>query len=258
LEKIVERIVIMPQVVEVLKYVHEITETESLGVAVGVEVQEQERKYKELYGITHSQLVIILTELKKLRSSQPALNSQIDLLVRYLTDFDKLAALQRIVSVDKERIVEKEVSKSVLIPTRDSESLRSELALSSLVEKLVSEIKRIKESNPQVELQLDNDIGLIFYPEFYDKQNIPVGDDFTNILREYTLNSNSKIQNIGGNWTNEHQFILYSSLHDRFATANLVKQANIEIEKVRAISDTRATALREKENQFLQASKLIV
>ena len=38
LEKIVEKIVVMPQIVEVLKYVHEIVETEELGVAVGVDV----------------------------------------------------------------------------------------------------------------------------------------------------------------------------------------------------------------------------
>ena len=38
LEKIVEKIVVMPQIVEVLKYVHEVTEKEELGVAVGVDV----------------------------------------------------------------------------------------------------------------------------------------------------------------------------------------------------------------------------
>ncbi len=34
MEKIAERIVVMPQVVEVLKYVHEITEKDSLGIKV--------------------------------------------------------------------------------------------------------------------------------------------------------------------------------------------------------------------------------
>jgi len=41
LEKIVERIVIMPQVVEVLKYVHEIAETQDLGIALGIDIQQQ-------------------------------------------------------------------------------------------------------------------------------------------------------------------------------------------------------------------------
>lgn len=36
LEKIVEKIVVMPQIVEVLKYIHEITEVEDIGVAVDI------------------------------------------------------------------------------------------------------------------------------------------------------------------------------------------------------------------------------
>lgn len=37
-EKLAERIVIMPQIVEVLKYVHEISENENLGIALSGEV----------------------------------------------------------------------------------------------------------------------------------------------------------------------------------------------------------------------------
>jgi hypothetical protein len=37
--------------------------------------------------------------------------------------------------------------------------------------------------------------------------------------------------------------------------ANLVKQANLEIEKVKTISDKRSAALREKETQYYQISK---
>lgn len=36
----------MPQIVEVLKYVHEIVEEQTLGVAVGVDIQTQEFKFK--------------------------------------------------------------------------------------------------------------------------------------------------------------------------------------------------------------------
>lgn len=101
LEKIVERIVILPQVVEVLKYVHEISESEDPGVALSGDIVESERVYKELYGVTKGQLNLILSELRRLRQTQPALAQQIDLLERYLTDFDRLAAAQRIVPVDK-------------------------------------------------------------------------------------------------------------------------------------------------------------
>ena len=44
LEKIVEKIVVMPQIVEVLKYVHEVVEEETLGVAVGVELPRQDER----------------------------------------------------------------------------------------------------------------------------------------------------------------------------------------------------------------------
>ena len=38
LEKIVEKVVLMPQIVEVLKYVHEVCEVEGPGAPVDVEV----------------------------------------------------------------------------------------------------------------------------------------------------------------------------------------------------------------------------
>lgn len=79
-EKIFERIVVMPQVVEVLKYVTEICESDSLAVGVSVDVAEQEKRYKDLYGVTRKQLEILLTELRKLKTSQPHLSGVIDLL----------------------------------------------------------------------------------------------------------------------------------------------------------------------------------
>ena len=47
-EKIAEKIVLMPQIVEVLKYVHEITEQESLGVAVKAEIGVEQVQYENL------------------------------------------------------------------------------------------------------------------------------------------------------------------------------------------------------------------
>lgn len=47
-EKIVEKIVVMPQIVEVLKYVHEITEKDTLGASVPEDIGKQEAEYKNL------------------------------------------------------------------------------------------------------------------------------------------------------------------------------------------------------------------
>ena len=77
LEKIVEKIVIMPQIVEVLKYVHEVVETEELGVAVGVDVMTHEQRYKVLVKDLKTNLDIILAELRKMKGNNPGLRLQI-------------------------------------------------------------------------------------------------------------------------------------------------------------------------------------
>jgi len=77
LEKIVEKIVVMPQIVEVLKYVHEVVEEETLGVAVGVEVATHEQKYKMLTQNLKSNIGLLLTEIRKIRNTNPALGLQI-------------------------------------------------------------------------------------------------------------------------------------------------------------------------------------
>lgn len=255
LEKIVERIVVMPQVVEVLKYVHEVCETESLGCAVTGNVQVQEAKFRELYVGSKEKLEVLLVELRKLRTRNPEFKAMIDIIEKYLIDFDRLASVQRIIGVPTEKIVEKEVDRAVLVPTKDSEIIKNELAMSILIEKLILQIKEIKKSNPQVKLNLDDDVLLVFFTELYDQQNVAVSSGFTENLKQYTQSAISKFTQMGGNWTNDHELMLNTILEERFAMANLVKQANLEIEKVKSISDKRAATLREKETQFLQISK---
>lgn len=88
--------------------------------------------------------------MRKLRTQQPEFKIIIDLLERFLIDFDKLAAVQRIIGVPTEKIVEKEVDRAVLVPTKDSEVIKNELAMSILIEKLILQIKNIKKSNPSI------------------------------------------------------------------------------------------------------------
>lgn len=77
LEKIVEKIVVMPQIVEVLKYVHEVTEKEELGVAVGIDVASHEQRLKILTKDIKVNFDILLAELRKLKQSSPNLKVQI-------------------------------------------------------------------------------------------------------------------------------------------------------------------------------------
>jgi hypothetical protein len=96
---------------------------------------------------------------------------------------------------------------------------------------------------------------LIFFSELYNKQTFSISADFNSNLKDYTTSAISKFTKMGGSWTSDHEIMLNTILEERFAMANLVKQANLEIEKVRVISDKRAAALREKEDQFHQVSK---
>lgn len=153
----------MPQVVEVIKYIHEIVEEQTLGVAVGAEVQVNEIKYKELYGSLRGQFDILLVELRKMRTQNPSIKVQIDMIEAYIIDLDKIIQFPRFIEVEKEKIIEKEISKPVIVPTKDSNTVRNELALSLLVEKLVKEITLIKKTNPNINLSFDDDFGLIFF-----------------------------------------------------------------------------------------------
>ena len=52
------------------------------------------------------------------------------------------------------------------------------------------------------------------------------------------------MDSLGGNWAHSHELMLSTILAERFAMANLVKQANIEIERVQAISNANANAIK--------------
>ena len=45
IEKVVERIVMLPQIVEVVKHFHQIEEVQSLGIAVNTDIHEHTEKY---------------------------------------------------------------------------------------------------------------------------------------------------------------------------------------------------------------------
>lgn len=97
----------------------------------------------------------VLVELRKLRVNNPALKIQIDIIEAFLVELEKMMQFQRIVQVEKEKVVEKEVNVPVLVPTRDSLSIKNDLSMTILVEKLIGELKRIKSQNSNLKLNLD-------------------------------------------------------------------------------------------------------
>lgn len=155
----------MPQIVEVLKYVHEVVEQENLGVAVGVDVSTHEQKYKLLVKDIKVQIEILLADLKKLKNTNPALRAQIEVIEGFIAQLEQFILFPRIVEVPKivEKIVEVEKDRIVHLPKQDERSLKMELSLSLLVEKLILELKRIKQDNPQINFNLEDDVRLIFF-----------------------------------------------------------------------------------------------
>lgn len=242
LEKIVEKIVIMPQVVEVLKYVHELVEEESLGIAVGVDIQAHEIRYKELYANIRVHFEGVLVELRKLKVQTPGLKVQIEVIETFLAELDKLIQFPRFIEVEKEKKVEVEVAKPVLVPTKDQASIRNELALSVLVEKLITEIRNIKTNNPSVKLGLDEDLQLIFFSEAFGGAKLNA--DLKSQLTSYKESQYNKLFSLGKTWTNDHDLIINTILEERFTMANTVKHINLEIEKSKTIADQRLEAYR--------------
>jgi hypothetical protein len=161
---------------------------------------------------------------------------------------------KELLQLTEKRVVEKEVSKGVLVPVNN---IRNELAMSLLVEKLIIEIKRIKKENPNVRLNLDDEIGLIFFTEVFDKQNVNLSGDFQANLKKYTEEAIRRFTKNGGKWTTDHEVMLNTVLAERFAMASAIKYANEEIEKAKAVAELKGAALREKETQFQSLSKTV-
>jgi hypothetical protein len=100
-----------------------------------------------------------------------------------------------------------------------------ELSLSLLVEKLILELKRVKKENPQVNLDLEDDVRLIFFAEI-DGAGRGLEADFGGKLKSFSESVNRKFQSLGP-WSLDHQLMLNSFLQERFLMANLVKSANL-------------------------------
>ena len=71
-------------------------------------------------------------------------------------------------------------------------------------------MKRLKEENPHLQFQLDEDIKLIFGSELNSRSDL-VSPDINKLIEEYASSVQSKFKSMGG-WTKDHQFMLNSFL----------------------------------------------
>ena len=123
-----------------------------------------------------------------------------------------------------------------------------ELTLSLLVEKLILELKRVKKDNPSVNIQLEDDVKLIFFEDLGAGSNL-VSGDFNAKLKSFSDSIYRKFESLGA-WSFDHQMMLNSFLQERFLMANLVKNANLEIEKAKSISTKGHDSIRAYESQI--------
>lgn len=237
----------MPQIVEVIKYVHEIVEQETLGVAVGVDVRVQQAKYQELYGKVKPQFELILIELRKLRTTNPAFKIQIDLIENFLVELSRLVAFPKIVQIQKEKIVEVEKDRPVLVAKLDLEAQRFQVTLSMIVSKLLGELISIKESNPNIKFNIDGEILKMFSNQFREKSgllDINNGGLQKNLSKVYSFYDNF-LGSIGGSaLSNDSQLMFTAALEERLLMTSLIEQANLQIRKAQEISKNRGEAFR--------------
>lgn len=112
-ERIVERVILLPQIVEILKHVHEVSEIHALGVAVGVDIDVHRRDYLLVCKTLRESLERVRLTLR----GNSQFQAQLALIDELLPLVLRLIEFPTIVQVPKE--VEKIVEKPVLVPTKD-------------------------------------------------------------------------------------------------------------------------------------------
>ena len=160
-----------------------------------------------------------------MRSNNPAIAGQINIIEGFLSQLEQFILFPRIVEVPKivEKKVEVEKEKIVALP-KDDRSVKMELSLSLLVEKLILELKRLKKQNPSLNLELEEDVRLLLFSEL-DGPVSGIDTELSSKMRTFSDSVNRKFESLGP-WTKDHQLMLNSFLQERFLMANVVKGAN--------------------------------
>lgn len=74
-----------------------------------------------------------------------------------------------------------------------------------------------------MKFKLDEDVSLIFFPDFGSSSQ--TGLTFENQLRSYTESVLGKFRTLGG-WKTDHELLLLNTLHEKFTSAQLLKDIN--------------------------------
>lgn len=100
-EKIVERVILLPQIMEILKHVHDVTEIQQLGVAVGVDVDVHRRDYVQVCTGLKEGLDKLLLVLRGTGVKPAEMKAQIALIEELIPMIVELIKFPTIVQVPK-------------------------------------------------------------------------------------------------------------------------------------------------------------
>ena len=99
IEKVVERIVMLPQIVEVVKHIHSISEVQSPGLAVNVSIKEHTKEFSSVSTELHTSLLNLLEKFKQNAYRQPDLKNTIPIIENHLKMVEKWINFPKIVEV---------------------------------------------------------------------------------------------------------------------------------------------------------------
>lgn len=84
---------------------------------------------------------------------------------------------------------------------------------------------------------------MIFFTELFGG-NVDVREEIGSQLKSYQETAYNKLYSLGKSWSTDHEIMFNTILQERFAMANMVKHANLEIEKAKSIADQRLEGYR--------------
>lgn len=111
----------MPQIVEVVKNIHHISEVNSLGVALDVDVNVHTEKYLGVTVELRKALRELLSTFKSNVGRQPDLKNLISIIEKYLTYIEDWIKFPKLIEIPREVVKEVEKEKVVIVPTDNKE-----------------------------------------------------------------------------------------------------------------------------------------
>ena len=108
-----------------------------------------------------------------------------------------------------------------------------------IVSKLVGELIRVKNSNPNLKLDIDAEILKIFSNQYREKSGLLQGADgkFSDSIHRIYGFYDSFLNNLGGSSLSfEQQLIYTAALEERLLVSSLIDEANLQIKRAQTIS----------------------